>query len=293
MLEVVFSESVKVSMMQAKVYDEKDMEDISISYIGKKPSKAELRKGFKGQAIGGSLKDVVNIGLDLDIGDISESVDGIERKEIFKNIFDSSYDEKEGQRFFDDQKKDLKKLISSAKEGKDIRIWTSSSPHSACGFAFVCNLLKDIDCNISMVSFPQYHHISEDTVLTSASWNAVAPNEFYKFLSYEKEISNIIKQIQADLWDELKEENAPLRAVVNGKLISVPEDFYDHIIINNIPDEEFTRGMLIGKIIGEYELGVGDTWFAQRINKMIEDKKLKVVSHKNSSHPYDLALKKF
>lgn len=28
-------------------------------------------------------------------------------------------------------------------------------------------------------------------------------------------------------WTDLVNENSPLRAVINGKLIGVPEDFYD------------------------------------------------------------------
>lgn len=38
-------------------------------------------------------------------------------------------------------------------------------------------------------------------------------------------MTNIEKRLQSSLWNDLKAENAPLRALVNGKLISVPEDY--------------------------------------------------------------------
>ena len=84
MLEVVFSDSEKGSMRVAKNYNEKNMLGGAVGYIGKKPTKAELEKHFKAQAVGGSSQDVVNIGFSLDIGDISGAIDGNERQKFFK-----------------------------------------------------------------------------------------------------------------------------------------------------------------------------------------------------------------
>lgn len=68
-----------------------------------------------------------------------------------------------------------------------------------------------------------------------------------------------------------------LRAVINGKLIGVPEEFYDHIIKKEIPDDEFKMARLIGKILGRYPIGIGDWWYAKRIIKMIDQGELVVV----------------
>ena len=65
MLEVVFSDSEKGSMIVAKNYNAKTMVGGAIGYIGKKPTKAELEKHFEGQAVGGNSQDVVNIGFFL------------------------------------------------------------------------------------------------------------------------------------------------------------------------------------------------------------------------------------
>lgn len=37
-------------------------------------------------------------------------------------------------------------------------------------------------------------------------------------------------------WMELTEDNSPLRAVVNGELVGVPEDFYDFLILREITE---------------------------------------------------------
>lgn len=264
MFEVVFSDSTKGSMTIAKKGENNRLKEV-ISYIG----------------------------FYLDIGDISGAIDGIERKEVFKNIWGHvDFDEQESKQFFQMQCEDIEKLLSAAKKGVPIRIWKSNAPFSACGFAFVCDILRNIDCKVSVVSLPEYIVKHKGTLVSYTSWDEVSPEEFYSFLSYEKELSNIEMCVQANLWNDLKKENSSLRAIVNGKLISVPENFYDHLLINNIPEGEFIMSRLIGNVLGNYQLGVSDGWFALRINKMIENNILEVVSDKNISHPYQKILKR-
>jgi len=186
----------------------------------------------------------------------------------------------------------MEKLLSAVKDGVPIRIWKSDAPYSACGFYFVCYLLRDIDCNISVVSLPQYNPISENEMVEYSHWGEVDPGKFYQFLSLEKPLINREKRIISDYWRDLMEENAPLRAIINGKLTSVPEDFYDFIIMNNLPDNDFIMAGFIGKLLGEYRLGISDSWYALRIEKMIEENKLIVVENKDSSHPYGIVLRK-
>lgn len=49
---------------------------------------------------------------------------------------------------------------------------------------------------------------------------------------------------------------------------------------------------LIGRLLGKYQLGIGDAWYALRVQKMIEENKLKIISNKDTSHPYGKVLKK-
>lgn len=88
------------------------------------------------------------------------------------------------------------------------------------------------------------------------------------------------------------QENAPLRAVINGRLTSVPENFYDFIIVKNLPDHDFLMARLIGKLLGEYHLGISDNWYALRIDQLIEENKLVMVKNADPSHPYGKVLRK-
>lgn len=293
MLEVVFSDSAKGAMKVAKNYNKKNMLGGAIGYIGKKPSKNELEKKFEGEAIGGSSKDVVCIGFNLDIGDIASGINSEERKNEFIKVFGSlNFEDNEIEQFFNSQREDFEKLLITAKNGEHIRIWKSNTPFSACAFAFLCDTLLNIECKINIISLPEYWQTSDNTIQSYVDWTEISPGQLYRFLPFERKMTNIEKRLQSNLWNELKAENAPLRALVNGKLISVPEDFYDHIIIKNIPDQEFVMARLIGTILGKYPLGVGDGWYALRIKKMIAENKLEIVADNDSSHPYGKILRK-
>lgn len=282
MLEVVFSESVKGSMKVAKNHDKNKFWDVE-----------EICGLQSGQPLEGNPQQVVYIGFNLDVGDISGDLDGKGRKAAFDSLWghvDFMSDEKE--EFFMTLGNQQDKLIDHAKSGGQIRIWKSNAPYSACGFAYVCDILRNYQCNISVVPLPEYRLTSENSMVIYCDWGEVHPGEFQSFLVHEYHLGEMEKRNQSDLWKELIVENSPLRAIVNGKLISVPEDFYDHLIIRNIPDNEFAMVRLIGDILGRYQLGVSDGWYARRIESMIEAGKLQVVGDKDSSHPYDKILRK-
>lgn len=295
MLEVLFSDSEKGSMRVAKAYDEKKILSGAgaIGYIGQKPTKSEVKKHFEGKAVGGNISDVVNIGFSLDVGDISGEIDGTGRQSAYRKLwgrYDSDNEEQE--QFFHGQRKDIEKLLSAAKEGVSIRIWKSDAPYSTCGFYFVCNLLRSIDCNISVVSLPKYHSISENEVVEYNHWGEVDAGKFYQFLPNEKSLTQIEKRIFSDHWHDLMVENAPLRALINSKLTSVRENFYDFIITQNLPDNDFVMARFIGNLLGEYSIGISDRWYALRVEQMIEENKLIVVENKDPSHPYGKVLRK-
>ncbi|QOR35234.1 DUF1835 domain-containing protein [Clostridium sp. 'deep sea'] len=293
MIEAVFSESLKGSLKVAKSYSKESKHNSAIAYIGDKQALKQLQSNTEGEALEGSSNDVVFIGCNLDIGDISCVENEESRKDVLKSLFSfASFEENEMQTYLNRQRNDLSKLINAAKSGTAIRVWKSNAPYSACAYAYLCNTLKSIDCEISVMELPTYWQTSETSLTSYTDWAEIAPYKFYQFLSIERKVSTLEKCLQSNIWTNLKEENAALRAVVNGKLISVPENFYDHLILNNLPSGEFEMARFIGTILGKYPLGIGDAWYALRIEKMIKNNILQLVSIKDCSHQYSKILKK-
>ena len=101
----------------------------------------------------------------------------------------------------------------------------------------------------------------------------------------------------ADLWENLRQENAPLRALVNGRMVSVPEDFYDPYLLKEIDNlsakkGEFTVGMAVGQTLGHCQFGVWDSWYALRITRFLEQGMLEVVREPEDGRVYSRMLTK-
>lgn len=88
-------------------------------------------------------------------------------------------------------------------------------------------------------------------------------------------------------WEQLKRENATLRAVVNRQLVSVPDTFYDAFILRELEaqEDEFMEAVLIGKVLGKYSLGISDGLIALRIEQFIKEGKLEVITHAKPQDP--------
>ncbi len=282
MIEILFGESEAGGMKVAKNYRKPDFVNGTIGWIGKKPSKEEFEKMFDGDAVGGNSSEVICIPFMLDIGNINVSIESEYRKKLIFDMYaiNGMEDNRTLKDLEDTWKKylnEIERLKDYANQGEAIRLWYSDAPYSVCGFYYVCNILSEYNCKIYTIKLPQYMQLSDNTMQFYTSWGEINAGKLYKFLHLEKELSSFAIRSFASKWIELKEERSTLRAVVNGKVIGVPENFYDHVIRNEIPDGEFIMGRLIGNILGKYPLGIGDWWYIKRINKLIELGELMVV----------------
>lgn len=296
MLEVVFGNSAKAAIMMAKSFKagKKLIGHPSISFIGELSGK-EKRKIIKnlkrelseGEELDGNSWEVINLGFHLDIGDISGEIDDEKRMLEFRRLYSSvDFEDEEVKAFFSSQREDFNTLIEYANRGEDIRVWITDSAATLCGLAYLCNILKNINCHISVISRPDKDTMFEENIKFFDDWGACPQNQFYLFTEYEHKLSDEEKQAQSEIWEKLTLENSPLRANNNGKLISVSEDYYDHLIMNCIPEGEFVMARLIGEVLGKYPIGIHDGWYSLRINRMIRDSIFEVISNGDITHPY-------
>ena len=285
MIEVMFGESEGGAMKMAKNYRKPDFNRGNrgaTAWFGRKPTKEEFDKMFDGKTVGGNSSEVVCIPFLLDIGDITVPIESEYRKNLMIDLytitgFGDENTRKSLEDAWDKYFKEIERLKNYALQGESIRLWYSDAPYSLCGFYYVCNLLKECDCKISVIKLPHHIHSSDTEIQLNTSWGEIAAGKFYQYLPFEKTLSACEIRSFASNWDELKEDESTLRAVVNGRVIGVPDDFYDHIIRKEIPHGEFVMARLIGNVLGKYHIGIGDWWYAKRINLMIEHGELVVV----------------
>lgn len=95
-------------------------------------------------------------------------------------------------------------------------------------------------------------------------------------------------------WKRLQEENAPLRAMVDGKLQSVGLDFYDEVILSCVPDKEKTAANTVGNALVkiEQQMGnrAGDMLIFSRIRALGAAGRLEIVQ--DAPNYRDMAIRK-
>lgn len=307
MIEIVFGDSACGSLKTAQHYGGGEYSGGAISIIvgnadGSKPTKAEI-KAAKRKAekelrleweravpMGGSSADVFGLSLSLSIGDISENQPGIKRMQALERLY-SIYPEGVGNEAVREEServdKALKTVGERAKAGEALRIWYSSQPDELCGFYWFMDQLEQWGADngkVFAVKLPEWEADGEENIVRKISWGEVSAGEWHRYASLQEPVSLAFRKSCAAYWKEIQKENSSLRAVLNGQLVSVPEDLYDDFIWREIELEsgEFKEGMVIGHVLGKYRLGIGDCWIALRIEEMLRVGSIEVVRENGS-----------
>lgn len=238
--------------------------------------KFAVKKGFM------LSRDVVCLAFMADCGDISKPLTGKYRQHFIAKML---YQEQWGKDWKMKNElneaavmysKRLNHLLELVKYGEPIRIWYCSAPYSMCGLLWLCDILKNYNSEVYAVELPRTV-TKGNTTCSYSSWGELTPESFADFLPLQRKLPRAEIRKNAFDWKRLQSENAPLRAVINGTVISVPANFYDFLIRKYITKEPIREAVLIGRILGENPLGIGDWWYAQRIDKLIADGKIEIV----------------
>ncbi len=287
MIELAFGESSAGGLKVAKSMKKGDSISGVAAIIGgtlKEQREAKKPCIWSGIARGSSPTDVEALTLALDIGDISDMNTGVNaRKKILDELFADFPDVSEG--IVKTNQHALSRLQEAKATLEPVRMWVcAGNPEELCGLYFVCHLLLDTQTPLSVVRVPE--QIAKDNRIVSYRHiGEIVPEALGACTAYEEPISELRRCIYANTWIDLVHENAPLRAVINGSIIGVPEDFYDFALRANMLDGEFKVAQLIGKTLGQIS-GVGDRWLFLRIQVMLRSGELITVSEATEDHPY-------
>ena len=309
MMEIVFSDSACGSLKIAQHYGEgeycKGCIGVIISHSdGSKPTKEEIENAQReaeekaclsweeGVPLGGNSADVYGLNLALSVGDISENEFYNKRQSVLENLYDIILGgQRVAQKLLKNAAADMRKICDRAAAGEDIRIWYSNQPDELCGLYWFMNKLCTLQAcknRINLVMLPNLLVDEKgDAIRRVNGWGQVEPGEWHKYLDFQTCASPELCQYYALCWRKLQSENAPLRAMLNGTLVSMPETLYDDFIIREIAEEkeEFQEALVIGRVLGKYQLGISDAWIALRIEEMISKGKLEVVSKATEAMP--------
>ena len=292
MLQIVFSDSERGALQFATRCRPSSWSDGPIGFIledgGRdltQEEKDQAMSRFKAQweaenrrarPIGGNPKDALCPSFGLDIGPLSGPNVEKARFDLLTARLGGDFpfpdsnpnDHAQRDMLWEECQRDRERLLACGEHGEAVRIWYSNAPYALCGFYDALWLLRDCDCLVTALELPRWTPLEDDAALSCLSWGDLPPGDWAAYLPLEREIPKNVRRAAAMEWSRLREENAPLRAVINGRPHSVGEDFYDPLIRALIPDGIFRVAQLIGAVLARRQLGISDWWIAKRIQAM-------------------------
>lgn len=301
MLEVCFNDSVKGALLFAQNCKNDTVNYLTSIVTNKKGLFARIEKikaikKYRERQIqlekiavplGGKPEDIAGISFGFSEGDIKSpiSADDCPRKEYIREMLgfyryndDQDNTENAINEFWATCISDLQKIKSNPDK---IRAWLDSTPDAQCGILFIADLLKNTNTEIHVIELPQKITTKDNIISEYRSWGEVEPQMFGTFLDKEKILSKNEVQKLAGKWQILKEENALLRVVKNGSVISTEPNYYDDLIRMEFPKGSCKVAHIIGCALGKRKILTGDIFIAKRIQNFIKNGELIVSDEGN------------
>lgn len=301
MIDLCFSQSVQGALRIAQhsdriigrgtamgvVYSSGDRpptQEEQAAYLEKARAEQEWRAS-RTVPLGGNFHDVLALPLGLDRGDIAAPIrekcprQELLRKWLTTDIWGSPEEaEEQAREHWAKCLHDLEELQRRAAT-EPVRIWVDNTPDSRCGLLFAASILAKIDtAEVFMMPLPEFAEGYGGTVIQYSGWGDVHPEELGLYLNSAVPLPQNALRALASQWRQLREENAPVRAYINGYVMSVEEDFYDHLIRRELPEEGTIKvAQLIGNVLGRRRPGIGDGILADRIRWMLSTGELRMV----------------
>lgn len=296
MMEVVFSESAGGALSVA-LGKEKPIGGVS-ACIGmtKKEQKQweekERRNWDAAELLPGIRDDQMILPLMLSVGDIDEQCPGPKRWETLQRLFAvyPEEGEKAAETMVETARHNLDILLSRAEQGERIRLYYSDQPDEACGAWWLMNQLTEAgltNAAVTAVKLPAFWQTPAGDILESTSWGEVPPHQWGRLAQQGQTWKSDLIRYLSEQWQQRKRENAPLRAVINGSLISAPDTLYDPLIRQVIDEQEpvFQQANVIGRVLVRSHGCMGDAWIAMRMEEMIRRGELSAVTIPASGDP--------
>lgn len=148
----------------------------------------------------------------------------------------------------------LAKLDKKLKNGEEMRLWLSNNAFDRCGLYWLCDYVRKNECKIYTVSCPGIELLeNENRFIENVRWAAFSNLPYMATFSEKAiELSEFEINLYSKLWQKLVKENAPLRVLIDDKVISTTEDFYDNVILGYITDEPRPQITVISDFLGDW-----------------------------------------
>jgi len=207
-------------------------------------------------------KPVIGLPLDLQFGDLHRFTDAQQSFWALKAQYDAGHDTAA----YTTVTQQVAKLQAAIEAGEPLRVWWSEMPDDLSGFYWLCDQLKGKTNQLSQIKVPMTAPKMGETLgfREWATLGEIDTEEIPQYLPLAKDVSLADRRVYDYVWTGLLDENAPLRATVNGHLIGVGEDFYDGLLKTQL-NSDWSATRTVGEVLGQFPIGVPDWWYFYRL----------------------------
>lgn len=263
MLEITFSQNAYGSLQQACTMKRgQKMIGGACSVLCSDPEEAgritaEMKKvrQWWGGETGSQPGDVVCLPLYLEYGNISELKWNVQtRREALEELL-GCY---EG--VVDDLLGEAQSALLRIGRADKMRMWIGEQNAGDIAAAmYLCSLLRGKDVCISAVYLPM-----ETQEAAPNPWEDETAVQMSLLADKACVLTPQMRERMAQRFEALQQENAPLRAMVNGRLLGVDENIFDRTLLGEIPQGDFVPARVIGRTLGKTR-GVSDMMLFRRL----------------------------
>ncbi|WP_413303583.1 DUF1835 domain-containing protein [Bacillus sp. 1P10SD] len=191
--------------------------------------------------------------------------------------------------------------IEDIPEDVPIYIWTANNGNEQTGLRFLLHILRNKENEIHVANttelYKQWIHSNDEKPYS----NMLHPDHLRVLFEKSQSAISLTQEERVQLlkeWELLTQSNEILRLWKNGKVTSVPSDYFDEIILETISNlhkkqeaKDFIRtGRVIGETIHKMEEIVGDSYLEYRIRHLIYSGALELKGIPRSMRHYSVKI---
>lgn len=181
------------------------------------PDAGYLRHLSRKKVMNTYIDNIVVLDLDLMVGNIRTPFSVKSRNYEYESLYE------ERNKHVSKQIMNFEKLL---KDETEICVWYSSEDTN--GYLGMLAVIEWFSGKNVTIQLCDYGEICDSYIEDDEIFKTIIESPAQKILS-ENERSSLLEE-----WSKLKEENAPLRMIENGKVVSYPEDHFDRYIFEAI-----------------------------------------------------------
>lgn len=167
---------------------------------------------------------------------------------------------------------EIKKLNEAINNNKEIRIWTSHFDiNSYSLFLYLCDCLKDKDCNLYVVFSDEY----DENCYSPA---CMRESELEELTKLEHKLSKDQIRKHSNEWQIIKNNKSDMRILENKNVKLVSFDYYNEEILNllkKLGEVKIVR--LVGLFMNNHYLQ--DLVVSYFVDRLINEEKIKVIKY--------------